>query len=70
MALTITDTEITSATADEYASLQSDGRWFVTCRPGKLLNRNQAITAMTIAEEVVSDEPNWDLIAALESELH
>jgi len=50
VALTITDTEITSSDVGETASLR-DGLWFVTGWPGRAMDRNQAITAMTIARQ-------------------
>jgi hypothetical protein len=68
MALTITDTEITSDEVGEAAYLR-DGLWFVTGWPGRAMDRNQAITAMTITEERARPEPNRLLLASLESEL-
>ena len=68
MALTITDTEITSSDVGETASLR-DGLWFVTGWPGRAMDRNQAITAMTIAEEQARPEPDRLLLASLEAEL-
>jgi hypothetical protein len=49
MALTITDTEITSDEIGASATSR-DGFWYVTSHPDKAFDRNQAITAMTLAE--------------------
>ncbi len=58
--LTITDTRMTSDTTAHRAAVQhgaivSGGptAWAVTWLPGRLLTRNQAITAMTLAEMLV-----------------
>jgi hypothetical protein len=82
--LTITDTTITSdetaATADfrEHAAADGRGAWVCSLRgwdrapalTGRLLTRDQAITVMTIAEELLTrPEPDRVLIASLESEL-
>jgi hypothetical protein len=75
MALTITDTEMTSDLTDAraefrpHAAADGSGAWVVSTRAARLLDRNQAITALTIAEERARPEPNEALIAALESEL-
>jgi hypothetical protein len=73
--LTITDTAITSdetaATARfrPHAAADGHGAWTVSDRPARLLTRNQAITAMTIAEEQARPDPDRLLIDTLESEL-
>jgi hypothetical protein len=78
MALTITETEITSDEIGAYARwsqhaaadgsgawvVYGDGRW-----DGRLFDRNQAISAMTLEEEKASPAPDQALIASLESEL-
>ncbi|GIF70978.1 hypothetical protein [Asanoa siamensis] len=58
MALRITDTLITSTTpgCDSTAHLR-DGAWQVTSHPGRRFNRNQAITAMTLAEVYAANPP-------------
>ena len=68
MALTITDTEITSDEVGE-TGRQEDGLWYVTGHPGRAFDRNQAITAMTLAEERSRPTPQPGLIADLEAEL-
>jgi hypothetical protein len=49
MALTITDEIMRSTDTPHTAQPYGDG-WAVTWLPGRVLTRNQAITAMTIAE--------------------
>lgn len=68
MALTITDTAITSDLTAETARA-SNGRWFVTCYLGRAMDRAQAITAMTLAEERSRPHPDLELIDSLEGEL-
>jgi hypothetical protein len=73
--LTITAAAITSgttaATAEfhPHAAADEHGAWIMSARPARLLTRNQAITAMTIAEEQARPEPDRLLIGSLESEL-
>lgn len=75
MTLTITDTLITSDMTDAraefrvHASADGSGAWVVSTRYGRLLDRNQAITAMTLAEERAKPDPDQVLIRTLESEL-
>jgi hypothetical protein len=83
MTLTITDTLITSDEVGERAEFRqhaaADGRgaWVIFAGPaefargyyGRLFDRNQAITAMTVLEEQARPQPNAALIASLESEL-
>jgi hypothetical protein len=58
MTLHITDCEITSDVpgCEEVARLR-DGLWSVTGYPGRSFDRNQAITAMTLAEVLALDPP-------------
>jgi hypothetical protein len=73
--LRITGTSITSdmtgATAEfrPHAAADSAGAWVCSTRPARLLTRNEAITAMTIADEQARPGPDRLLIATLESEL-
>lgn len=69
MSLTITDTAITSDITSVEAHPGLSGKWTVTGYPGRRFDRNQAITAMTIAEERARPNPNRALIDSLESEL-
>ena len=53
MSTKITDTEMTSDLTCHTAQAAADGGWSVTWLPGRTLTREQAVTAMTIAEIVV-----------------
>ncbi|MBT2213497.1 hypothetical protein [Actinomadura sp. NEAU-AAG7] len=59
--------QITSTEVDVRAH-RRDGKWHVTGWP-QPLDRNGAITVITIAEERARPEPDWALIEALEAEL-
>ncbi|HEY9369932.1 hypothetical protein [Streptomyces sp.] len=71
MALTIDD-DAGRMVSDECATRADrwpDGAWTVTGRRG-VYSRNQAITAMTIAELLATwDEPDSPLVRTLEAEL-
>jgi hypothetical protein len=84
MALTITDTSITSdavpahAEFRQHAAADGNGAWVmrhdggpgpIPGYRGRLLDRDQAISAMTIEEEKASPTPDPALIASLEIEL-
>ena len=60
MAIEITDTQMSSSevpvTATRSFSADS-GTWAVSWLPGRLLTRNQAITAMTLADVLGQDVP-------------
>jgi hypothetical protein len=62
--ITITDTHMTSPATPHTATATSKG-WEVSWLPGRTLDRNQAITAMTIASIVGTkgvprvDDPVW-----------
>lgn len=84
MTLHITDDAITSDEVGQTAH-RRDGRWYIAgpppansatfdelydlTRPGRTFDRNQAISAMTIAEELARPEPNELLVESLRSEL-
>lgn len=81
MSTQITDTEMTSDTTRHRAAVVPGAfveggptAWKVTWLPGRLLTRNQAITAMTIAESVDAaldpyGERVWAYIAGWAAEL-
>jgi hypothetical protein len=69
MALRITDTKITSDEVGETARLADGCLWHVTGWPGREFDRNQAITAMTLAEERARPRRNEALIRDLSAEL-
>ena len=68
MSLHITNDRITSDEVDATARCD-DGFWWVDGYPGRAFDRDQAITAMTIAEELARPHPNALLIESLRSEL-
>lgn len=72
MALTITDDEITSNITTKTARRLEAGGWMVSGRT-KIFDRNQAITAMTLAEveaEHLQDNPRFaHLVLEWEREL-
>lgn len=53
MSIRITDEAMTSDTPPHSARAEGDG-WAVTWLPGRVLTRNQATTAMLLAETVAS----------------
>lgn len=72
MALTVDDDagEMASSRCDMTATRLPDGRWTVSGRPGTTYDRNQAITALTIAEALADGYPSDHLLVqALEAEL-
>lgn len=77
MALTITDTHMTSDLTDARAEFRPDaaadgrGAWVLSQGryASRLLDRNQAISAMTIEEEQARPQPDHALIGSLEREL-
>jgi hypothetical protein len=50
MALEIDGCVIATAKFTEHAAADGRGAWIVSCHPGRLFTRNQAITAMVLAE--------------------
>jgi len=67
--LIISDRTPVRAEFRPHAAADGHGAWVMSDRPTRLLTRNQAITAMTIAEEQARPEPDRLLIDTLESEL-
>ena len=43
---------IATAEFREHAATDGHGAWIVSCHPGRLFTRNQAITAMVLAERL------------------
>ena len=69
MALTITETEITSDMTTVFAERRGES-WAVSSYPGGwVFDRDQAIAAMTIAEELAKPEPDQLLLERLRREL-
>lgn len=80
MSLRPTGTRITSDEVDAVAERQDNIRslvalgdpetfWTVTTQPGRRLDYNQAISAMTLAEELARPNPNELLVESLRGEL-
>ena len=70
MALTITDTKITSDVTTVFAERRGE-HWAVSSYPGGdwVFDRDQAIAAVTIAEELEKPEPDQLLLERLRREL-
>jgi hypothetical protein len=52
---------IATARYSEHAAADSQGAWIVSDRPGRLFTRNQAITAMVLAERLAAGYGEDDL---------
>jgi hypothetical protein len=70
MALTITETQITSDMTTVFAERHGEV-WAVSSYPGGdwVFDRDQAIAAVTIAEELAKPEPDQLLLERLRSQL-
>jgi hypothetical protein len=72
--ITLTDTTMTSP-ATPHTATATGGGWEVSWLPGRTLDRNQAITAMTIADMVGgtgvprADDPIWLFLDGWAAEL-
>jgi hypothetical protein len=67
MSLHITDDRITSSVTEHHAQRSAEG-WEVSWLPGRVFDRNSAITAMSLVEIYVADPPPGDrmwLLAAM-----
>ncbi len=54
MSLEIDGRVIATAQFSEHAAADGHGAWIVSCHLGRLLTRNQAITAMVLAERLAA----------------
>jgi Protein of unknown function (DUF2637) len=54
MSLEIDGRVIATAEFSEHAAANGHGAWIVSCHPGRLFTRNQAITAMMLAERLAA----------------
>lgn len=74
MSITITDTTMASSTVPLPARLSPDadgeGTWLVPWLPGRLLTRDQATTAMVLAEHVAAGHGRSPHTEAWAAELH
>jgi hypothetical protein len=74
MALSIADTAMTSDLTAHVAQPSGD-RWRVSWLPGRALDRNQAVTALTIAETVARwprlgpGDRGWPMVKVWAAEL-
>jgi hypothetical protein len=60
MTLTIDDKLVATARFSEYAAADGNGAWIVSTHPARLFTRNQAITALTLAERLAIGYGNND----------
>jgi hypothetical protein len=60
ISLEIGDRVIATAQFSEHAA-NGHGAWIVSCHPGRLFTRNQAITAMVLAERLAAGYGDDDL---------
>jgi len=59
-----------SARFSEHAAAEGDGAWIVSAHPARLFTRDQAITALTVAELGESGYPDsHPLVVTLREEL-
>ena len=77
MSLEIDGRVIATAEFSEHARADGHGAWIVSCHPGRLFTRNQAITAMVLAERFTAgfgdDDPfvvGWREELGLERQAH
>jgi hypothetical protein len=61
MSLEIDGRVIATAQFREHAAADGRGAWIVSCHPGRLFTRNQAITAMVLAERLAAGYGDDDL---------
>ena len=54
MSLEIDGHVVATAAFSEHATADGHGAWTVSCHPGRLFTRNQAITAMVLAERLAA----------------
>jgi hypothetical protein len=61
MSLEIDGRVIATAEFCEHAAADGHGAWIVSCQPGRPFTRNQAITAMVLAERLAAGYGDDDL---------
>jgi hypothetical protein len=61
MAVEIDGRVIATAEFREHAAADGHGAWIVSCHPGRLFTRDQAITAMVLAERLATGHSDDDL---------
>jgi hypothetical protein len=55
MSLTLDGETIATARFSQHAAADGNGSWIVSTHPARLFSRNQAITALTLAERLAAD---------------
>jgi hypothetical protein len=70
MSLEVDGHVVATARFAQHAAADGFGAWIVSDRPGRLLSRNQAITALTITELLaIGHAPDHPLVLAFAEEL-
>lgn len=54
MALEVNVAVIATARFSQYAAADGNGAWIISTHPARLFSRNQAITALTLAERLAA----------------
>jgi hypothetical protein len=54
MTLAVDDRVVATARFSEHAAADGNGAWIVSTHPTRLFSRNQAITALTLAERLAA----------------
>ena len=70
MTLELDDRVVATARFSEHAAADGNGAWIVSTHPASLFTRNQAITAMTLAERLaVGFDDNDPFVTSWREEL-
>jgi len=70
MSLEVGGKVVATAQFAQHAAADDRGAWIVSDRPGRLLNRNEAITALTVTELLeIGHRSDHPLVLAFEEEL-
>jgi hypothetical protein len=70
MSLEVGGEVVATARFAQHAAADGQGAWIVSNRPGRLLSRNQAITALTVTELLeIGHRSDHPLVLAFEEEL-
>jgi hypothetical protein len=71
MSLEVRGEVVATARFAQHAAADGRGAWIVSDRPGRLFNRNQAITALTVTEllEIGHSSHSHPLVLTFEEEL-
>jgi hypothetical protein len=70
IALEVDGAVVAAARFSKHATADGNGAWIVSTHPARLFTRNQAITALTLAELLATGYPReHPVVAALREEL-